>query len=676
MRERLADRRRRFRLIRTIAIWLVLAAVVAVFFAVFDWDWFRGPIARYASARTGRQVQILGHLQVHPFSWTPWATVGGVVVGNPKWMGGGQTADLGRTTVQLALKPLLGGHVTLPLVDIEHPSVSLFADKSGRNNWTFGQGGRQAAKLPLIQHFVLRDGKLHIADTQKSLTFDGVVTTTETAGGFSAQAFHLQGKGDLNGSPFVADITGGPLVHVQRDRPYPFNMDVQSAYTHVVAKGEVVKPFDLGRLQASVSMSGRDLADLYHLTGVVLPNSPAYALSGDVVRDGQTITVRRLSGRVGRSDLEGGFTMQTIKGRRFLKGDMTSRVLDFTDLGAMFGGAQAGKSAGTEAVAFNRQKAATGRLLPDAPLDVERVRTMDADVHYRAQSIRANKLPLRQVSLHLKLDHGLLKLDPVALTFPRGQVRGHASIDARAAIPVSRVDFGVTDLHLEDLLPKPQGVVPIESVMEARAQLTGAGNTVHRAASASNGRITIALPAGQMRKAFAELMGVNVVPGLFELLSKDPKQTDLRCAVADFDVRGGVMTARQLVLDTGVVVANGSGKVDLKTEKIDMTLQGHSKKFRIMRVIAPVKVQGDLAQPAFKVDPSKAVAQAGLAAGLGAVLTPAAAIIPFISLGGAHDANCAALLTQARSAGAPVKSASIAAAAAPKPKAAPRPKAS
>ena len=45
---------------------------------------------------------------------------------------------------------------------------------------------------------------------------------------------------------------------------------------------------------------------------------------------------------------------------------------------------------------------------------------------------------------------------------------------------------------------------------------------------------------------------------------------------------------------------------------------------------------------------------------IGALINPIAALLPFISLGGAHDANCAGLLAEARSAGAPVRTAHIA----------------
>jgi AsmA family protein len=42
----------------------------------------------------------------------------------------------------------------------------------------------------------------------------------------------------------------------------------------------VTRPFDLGRFDATLSLQGRDLSDLYLLTGVALPNTPPYRLKG------------------------------------------------------------------------------------------------------------------------------------------------------------------------------------------------------------------------------------------------------------------------------------------------------------------------------------------------------------------------------------------------------------
>ncbi len=653
-----ADRRRRARLIRTTVIWTIIAVALVVFFSVFSWDWFRGPIARYASARTGRDVRIEGHLVVHPFSWTPSATVGGLKIGHPKWMNRkGDTLDLGRATVKVRLKPLLTGHLELPLVDIEHPKADFYADRTGRNNWTLGgKPTGKPAKLPLIQQFILNDGQIRYVDEKHRITFNGTVTTTEGGG---QGVFRMEGQGALNRAPFTARVSGAPLLNLKRDQPYPFKADLHAGLTHVTADGQVVRPFDFGRIRGAMSVTGPDMADLYYLTGVVFPNSPPYRLSGQLTRDGERYQFRRFSGRMGGSDLHGNLLVETRHGRKFLRGDLGSTVLDFNDMGALFG-ARTRVGTGMQAVAV-KAPAGPHRLLPDAPLYAERVRSMDADVRYHAASVKAPNLPLKAVDLHLTLDHGLLKLDPVSFTFPRGQARGTVRLDARPNTPITDVDFTVNNLRVEDFLPRPQGMPVMEAPLEARAKLHGLGNTMHKAAASSNGRVAVAMTGGQMRKAFAELMGVNIIPGLPEYLSKNPKQSTMRCAVAVFDVNNGVLRANRIVMDTGPVVLAGGGTVNLGTETIDLTLQGKSKKPRILRAIVPFHVQGTLAAPKFKVDAKPVIAQAGIGAALGAVLSPLAAILPFISPGGAKDANCAALLAEAQASGAPVRAVQAAA---------------
>ncbi len=61
---------------------------------------------------------------------------------------------------------------------------------------------------------------------------------------------------------------------------------------------------------------------------------------------------------------------------------------------------------------------------------------------------------------------------------------------------------------------------------------------MRRAAAAADGAVTGVIPQGQIRRAFAELLGINATKGLFLLLAEDQTPTPLRCAVADFRVKG------------------------------------------------------------------------------------------------------------------------------------------
>lgn len=628
---------------------------------IFDWNWLRGPVGAVASARLGRPVTLVGDLDVHPWSLQPTVQANDVRIAQPAWVkGGGEMARIGRIAVQIDLPPLLAGRAVLPRLEIIRPRIVLVRRADGLANWSFRRGGGgPGLKLPAIRRFIIIDGQVALHDAKRRTEFSGTVFTDETAGGARRGLFALRGQGQLNGARFLASVTGDPLLNVSPDRPWPFRADVRAGATHIVADARILKPFDLGRFDGRVKITGADLNDLYGLTGLALPNTPPYAVSGRLMRRGTLYRMDQASGRIGDSDVAGEVSVETRGERPFLTADLHSRRLDFDDLGSLFGGAPStrrGETASPEQQAMASRRARTARLFPEATLQVERIRGMDAKVAYRAETVNAPGLPLSKVSLKLDLRDGVLTGDPVALTFSRGSVTGMARLDARGDTPRTDIDLRMTGARLEDWIKvRSDGRPAVEGQIVARAKLTGYGNSVRKAAGSAGGTLTVVAPSGQIRQAFAELLGVNVSKGLLLLLSENPRQTPIRCAVADFRVTDGVARANRIVVDTGVVRVHGSGVIDLKTERLNLLFEGESKKPRLLRLFIPIKVEGPLMKPDVDLQTGHAIAQGGAALALASLLSPLAAILPFVEPGLAKDANCGALIAEGRARGAPVK---------------------
>jgi uncharacterized protein involved in outer membrane biogenesis len=649
---------------------LILALVIFLWLA--DWNKLRGPIGRYASAQTHRHIEIDGDLKVHLLTWTPTVSIGGLKIGNPAWAGPGDTADVDRIVIEVKFWPLLTGHVVMPLLQFDRPILNLFRDASGRQNWDLGPSKPNAKpfKLPPIQRFVVNQGHLKYVDIPRRMTISGVIDSNENAGGASAHAFSLLGQGVLNKEPFHLKVAGGPLLNVKLDKPYPFSADVTAAETHIVASGQLAKPFDLNDYTTNLHLSGRDLFNLYYLTGLALPNTPPYDIKGVLKHSFREYDFDNASGRIGDSDLEGNLKVKlSATNRPNVIATLASHVLDFKDLATLFGAPPVSKAevaalAKPHPVKIAIQTApvktapatASQRFLPDSTLAVGRLRAMDATVHYHAQMVKSAFLPLRQASLELNLDHGVLAIDPVAFDFPQGRFWAQVTLDARGAVPITDADMRLSNVNIQEFVPHAAGTEPpIEGVLAARAKLHGVGDSVHKAAAASSGAVTVVVPGGKIRSAFAELLGVNAGKGLSLLLAKSQNQTNIRCAVADFAVRGGVMQAQNIVFDTDVVKVNGKGDIDLGPESIDLTLKGDTKRFRLGHVFLPITIGGHLTSPKLGVQATPAVAQLGAAVALGAVLTPLAAILPFVDPGLAKNADCAGLMSQAQSTAAPVK---------------------
>lgn len=642
------------------AILGVIALAVAILIAIWDWNWFRGPLERMASARLHRQVTITGDLNADVWSWRPSATVDGVAIANPAWAGPGELGTIDRLRVRIRLVPLLWGKADIRVLAVERPNFALLSDATGRKNWDFSDGRVKAPmNLPPIQRFLIKDGRLKYLDARRDVRFEGTINAREQLGADN-RGFELLGRGTINGAPFRAEVVGGPLLNIERDKPYPFDAEIRSGRTFVTAKGAVPKPFDLGRFYMDTTARGPDLADLFPLTGVALPNTPPYSLRGRLVREELVWRINDLGGRVGDSDLSGKLSVDTAETRPFLRADLRSRSLDWDDLGAVFGAAPKagpGETASPEQAVMARRMVAQQRLLPDTPLDVSRIRAMDADVTYRALSIRDTPIKLSSGSVRVQLDNGLLKAQPVRLDLPRGRVEGGVILNARNKVPHTDLDLRLSNSRIETIVPLSfQGGTPLSGPLVGRAKLAGSGNSVHAAFANADGEVTVVAPNGEIRKAIAELLGVNVIKGLGLLNKKD--MTPIRCGVANFQTRNGVMRADNIVLDTGPVLVKGAGTVDLRTERVDLTFRGHDKKFRLVRVLLPITAKGPIMAPKLGVKPGAAIAQGGAAVTLGSLLSPLAAILPFVDPGLAKDANCAALIAEARADGAPVKTAS------------------
>ena len=259
---------------------LVVLALVVL--ALFDWNRFKHPIERIASAKSGRSVRIAGDLDVHIWSLTPTVTVHGLTLGDPPWEANRPMATIDRLEVHLKLLPLLKGQVILPRVALFKPDVYLHQDKGGRANWTFenkaptNEPASRPSKLPAIQDLLIQDGKLTLIDDVRHLTVKGTMQADEQKTTSDPTPFRIQGTGTINDQPFRINVAGGPLMHIDPEHPYPFDLQITAGDLRVESKGRALKPFDLAWYRSSLEPAAR------------LPTTPPALPSGTAISSWQS----------------------------------------------------------------------------------------------------------------------------------------------------------------------------------------------------------------------------------------------------------------------------------------------------------------------------------------------------------------------------------------------------
>ncbi len=361
-----------------------------------------------------------------------------------------------------------------------------------------------------------------------------------------------------------------------------------------------------------------------------------FQVSAKVDRVGRRFELTALSGRLGRSDVEGRLVLDGVGHRMHITGALASKHLDFADLAVSHTRSPVSRSR----IGPRRKpmQSSGRRLLSDAPLPVGLLRPLDLQLRYRAETVRSTQFPLRRLGADVKLDHGVLLLKPLTLQFTRGVLSGSVRIDARAAVPETTLDVSLRDFRLDDIIRHVGGVAPLQVPLAVRARLVGHGASIHQAAATASGRILAFTSQGTMRRSVANLIG-NAGGGLARLLPNKSPTTPLRCGFIDLQGSAGRFQFRRATVDTGVVTLRGTGSVDLAGETIAMKVQGTSKQPALLRYVAPINVTGAFRAPTLGIDPLPLAAQA-VSGVLASVALPLSKAVPFLKGKAAPDVDC------------------------------------
>jgi uncharacterized protein involved in outer membrane biogenesis len=641
MEESLHTRRWRILAVRTLGVAAALIATLLMA-ALLAQGHLRGPIIRYVATQSARQIRVEGRFDADLLSLHPRFVAERVTIGNPPWMPPGVTAEIGRLTLTYDLPSF-----ELRTLAMEQATLHLTRNEEGHSNWQLrAPGSERSTGPPLIRSLRIPNARVYFADERRHLKFDGTISAQDAPGEGPAPALRIDAAGQLNGRAANLTLNGDPLATVARGQPYHFEFTETSSGTRLTGRGSVPQPFDFHWLEATFEAAGEDMKDLYFLTGVSLPDTVGYHLTGKYARQDHHFDFTDLDATSGHSDMRGTVLIETRRDApAHVEADLRSQLLRLSDLGAQAAG--------------RAPKPVDGKrlVLPDTPFQLQGARRSDAIVHFHAQALQVGHVPLRAVAAKVKIADGTIVASPLSASLLDGRITGEIKIDVTRDVPAADVDLRLANLKLGKI-DRQQSTAeaagdsvadspaPLDGPLQARIALHGHGKSIHELASSANGTVTGVLPHGAVRSSLAELAGLDLrALGLMAGGSK--ADTGIRCGVASFDVKGGTLTAQRLLLDTDSVLITGEGTVNLDSEALDLQLQGRPKHPRL-RVRAPLLVRGTFGHPTFSIEAKKSVAQAGGAIALGMLLTPVAAMLAFVDPGLAKDTDCGALLAEAQ----------------------------
>jgi len=629
---------------------LVLAPVLlaALFVAIFGWNWLRGPIERATLEKTGRELVIGGDIELK-FGWPrPRVHAGAVSFANPAWAREKQMVAAEAVELEIDLPQLLLRNIVFPEVRLERPVVFLEQGSGGRKNWLLDVNQQDEQARIRIDRLTLDHGRLGYDDPAQKTSIRSKLSTSYTQPAGAGVTFTAQGQ--YKGLPLKAHGNGGPVLGLRDEStPYPLKADLTVGHTGVKVDGTITSLLKFTAMDMRLGLRGDSLAQLFPLLGIAFPETRAYVTSGHIVHSGRTWRYEKFTGRIGGSDIAGTFEVETGGKRPAVKADLVSKLLDFADLGPLIGARPGSVQAAKQAAPPPSQAPtpALARLLPDMLFKTDRWDSVDAEVTLRAKTIRrAKELPLDDLVAHLSLRDSVLTLDPLNFGVAGGHLNSVISLDGRKDPIQAHALVRARKILIAKLFPTVELSKTSIGQVNGEFDLAGTGNSVGRMLATANGKLGLVVANGEISKLMMEKIGLHLWEILVLNVTGD-KLVKLRCGVADFSVKNGVMQADALIVDTEVTTVFGTGSIDLGQEKLDLTLNQKTKNTSPVALRSPIYVRGSFARPEVEVDKGRIAARALGAVALG-IVNPLLTLIPLIDAGPGKDSDCGQLVRDAR----------------------------
>ena len=239
----------------------------------------------------------------------------------------------------------------------------------------------------------------------------------------------------------------------------------------------------------------------------------------------------------------------------------------------------------------------------------------------------------------------MLTLDPLEFGIAGGKLAGTDRLDGNKEPMRGDVNMRVRSLQLAKLFPTVKQAQGSIGDLNGLVELAGTGDSVGKLLGSSNGKIGIYMDEGKISRFLMELVALDLWD-VARVKLKGDQEIDIRCAIADFGVKGGVAQTNAFVFDTTVVNVGGSGTINLKTEEMDLKLKPQPKDRGIGSLRTPLHIKGTFGEPDVGPDMGKLAARGAGALAMG-ILNPLLAILPLLEEGKGKDSNCGALIAQA-----------------------------
>ena len=521
-----------------LGILVVVGAIVAV--STTDFSAYRDEIAAAVKDATGREIRIGGRIEQTVLSLSPSIAMTDISFANAVWGSRPQMMTAQRAEIEVALFPLIGGAIEIKRFSLTGANLLLETNEKGAANWLFGKQGDTASGKASGK------GGDPVAAAEPAIPFVGKLQISDSVVTFRDGRSGLVSKVRIEEAGARAPAFDSAIA-----------FEARGAYNGVPAAAE--------------GMLG-GLGDLFRRVA----KYPATARM-----------------RLGKSRLQVTVEADLSGALPDIVGSVDAALIDLDEIAAATARGANGKKAA--------RKAKSPDLFPrdELPLGIFGLFNARAKVSLKRLVVAGNAVDA--VRAAVVLQDGRMAIRKFSSRLAKGRVAGTLRLDVSSRMPKVVADLRATGIAAGEVLRQAMGEPLVHAPVAVRAQVSGAGRSVHAIVSALKGPVTITVGRGPVANRLFDIATTD----LLELLVQKPGELQVVCGVfaLRFDGRG-VGRGQRLVLDTNRMTFYGKGAVDLPREALDFRFVPAGKGVSLTQFasILPVRITGPLTRPEVAIE--------------------------------------------------------------------------
>ena len=477
-----------------------------------------------------------------------------------------------------------------------------------------------AGPLHLQGHISEKDGFYQLDTLNVNLGKDLFLLNGKVSTENPLQGFELAIKLNVEKPAKYNSISGqslpdaGPLLVngtiSEKDGIYYFkNVNAELPGTKLAIDGKLTDLKKTDGSDLNINFQSTSLADLNGFTGSKLPALGPVSLIANVSDSKGSYHLKDMKFKADKTDLTGNMSINVNGDRPAVTASLKSDLIDITPF-------ESKKKEGKEA-----KKA---RVFSSEPLQLDSLKTVDANLDVIAKKIMTRDHELDNVKLVMSLTNGNLVLKPLNANMGGGNFAIQMNMDT-SNLKTARLN---TKIDIKNFQPSslPEYKDKFTGAKtDATIDISGSGNSVAAIMAGLNGKFLVQMGAGTFKSSSASATTTDAFSSIKNAIytgdSGSSDVTEINCGVINLSIKDGIATAdKGIAINTKKMNIIGSGIINLKTEELDIAIDPQAREgigISAGQLAELVKIGGTLAEP--KAVPST-VAALKTAASVGAAV--------------------------------------------------------